>query len=455
MTGKHQIISKRKVFKLSATFFIATLTLTACKKEYSNVGDGLEDGSLSLNTVDTFTIRTYSELVDSIETDESSVNLLGAYNDPVFGKVDCGIVAQVRLSSNNPQLKDSSTAVMVTDSVVLSFRFTSLSYYANLQPMTFEVYKITDDLKRDDQEYYTFTSPNYEPTNLVLSGSETFTPDVTSEQIIGSDSYPAHLRIHLDPSFGMDLINASANGDLLDNTTFTSYLKGLYIKVNGTSLPIGQGTILYFVLENAVSNLSVFFHNAADNVLKEYTFEFNSAGARYNSISFDRSGTEVEAALADINKGNEAFYVQGSAIRSVVEFPYIMDFNYDSLGNWDPKIINKAILVLPVQDYSPGVFRPSGSLIIAKIIDDKISELTVDVTGGIAGTGVVYNAEEKEYRFILTREIAGMLNGSRDLKGYRIYSSSFFGSTVERVIFNGPQSTLKERPRLEITYSNY
>ena len=67
MTQKFQITSQRKVFKLSATFFIAILTLTACKKEPTNIGDGLEDGSLNLMKTDTFTIVTYSEKVDSIE----------------------------------------------------------------------------------------------------------------------------------------------------------------------------------------------------------------------------------------------------------------------------------------------------------------------------------------------------------------------------------------------------
>ncbi|MBK6527739.1 MAG: DUF4270 family protein [Crocinitomicaceae bacterium] len=380
MTQKFQITSQRKVFKLSATFFIAILTLTACKKEPTNIGDGLEDGSLNLMTTDTFTIVTYSEKVDSIETDETAVNLLGSYVDPDFGKVDCGIVTQLRLSSNDPKLKDSSDAVMVVDSVVLSLRYTSINYYANLQPMTFEVYKISNTLARDDQEYYAFDSPTITGTNLIETGTATIMPDIVTKPIVGDVAFPAHLRLKLDPAFGAELITASENGDLADDNAFTSYLKGLYIKVDGSALTPGMGTILYFVMENSVSNLTLYFHNAADNVLKEYAFEFNSSGARYNDIKFDRTGTDVEAALNDPSKGKEAFYVQGSAVRGVIEIPHIMDFNYDSLGNWDPKII---------------------------------------------------------------------------LLGYRIYSTSFFGSTVERIVLNGSETTLKDKPRLEVTYSNY
>lgn len=456
MNTKIKKINQRKVHRLSAIFFIA-ITLVACKKEFTNVGDNLDDSSLNLTTTDTFTVITYSELVDSIETDESAVNLLGAYNDPDFGKVECGIVTELRLSTNNPILKDSSTATMIVDSVVLSLRYTSINYYANLEPITVEVYRITDQLERDEQEYYTFSSPTTTGTNLVLAGSETVTPDIVSDQIVGTDELPAHLRIHLDPSLGDEFITASENGDLDNDDAFTNYFKGIYIKVDGSALAVNSGSILYFVLENSISNVTMYFRNTADNITKEYVFEFNSSGARYNSINFDRTGKHIEQVLANKKLGQDAFYIQGSSVRAVVEFPYILDLNKDSLGNPDSKIINKAELILPVQDFPNDVFHPSKSLLIAKIIDSKVSELTIDVTtdGGLASSLVSYDNTKKEYRFLLTREIAGMLNGTRDLQGFRIYSNSFFGSTIERIVFNGQNSTLKNKPRLEITYSNY
>jgi hypothetical protein len=55
----------------------------------------------------------------------------------------------------------------------------------------------------------------------------------------------------------------------------------------------------------------------------------------------------------------------------------------------------------------------------------------------------------------MTQEIQGILNGTRENTGFRVYAPSFFGSTIERVIFNGSQSSLKERARLEITYTDY
>lgn len=229
-------------------------------------------------------------------------------------------MTQLRLSSNDPQLKDSSDAVMVVDSVVLSLRYTSINYYANLQPMTFEVYKISNTLARDDQEYYAFDSPTITGTNLIETGTATIMPDIVTKPIVGDVAFPAHLRLKLDPAFGAELITASENGDLADDNAFTSYLKGLYIKVDGSALTPGMGTILYFVMENSVSNLTLYFHNAADNVLKEYAFEFNSSGARYNDIKFDRTGTDVEAALNDPSKGKKLFMCKDRLYEVLLKF---------------------------------------------------------------------------------------------------------------------------------------
>jgi Domain of unknown function (DUF4270) len=451
MTEKKKIIVRRKVLKLSAVFFIAILGLVSCKKEVTPVGDGLEGSSLGVSYTDTFTLQTYTEYMDSVETDETAVNLLGSYVDPVFGKVDCGIVTELRLSSANPAFGPVATITM--DSVVLSLRYTSINYYANIQPMTFEVYQITDDLDREST-YYGFDQASTTGINLVEAGSETVTPDIVSEQVVGEDTLPAHLRVRLDPSLGMALVNANEAGYMVTDDIFADYFKGLYIKVNGSALTTAQGTILYTVLENSVSGVTIYFKD--DGVPKDYAFEFNSSGARYNDLKLDYTGTNVADVIADPAKGGQVFYAQGSSLRGVIKVPYLMNFNLDSAGNWDPKIINKAELILPVQDFSEDVFDVSSKLFIAKIVDANYSTTTLDYSGSSTSLlSVTYDDENHEFRFLVTREIQSMLSGERDFNGFRIYSPSFFGSTIERIVFNGSETTLKEKPRLEITYTNY
>lgn len=456
MIKENKIKSKRKVLQLSATFFIATLLFASCKKEMTNIGDGLEEGSLDLQVTDTFSLITYSEEVDSLETDETAVNMLGSYIDPVFGKVDCGIVTQIRLSSITPNF--GTAANVVVDSVVLSLAYSSIKYYSYLDPITVEVYEITEDLNRADSNYYASKIIGTTGVNMVESGFVNdgyYKPDVVSSQYLADDTLGAHLRIRLDPSFGDDMVAADAANLLDTDAGFVDFFKGLYIKVDGSTLSSGQGTILYFALESSLSNVTMYFHDNVTLVANEFTFNINSSCARYNDIKYDRTGTDVEATLLDPTLGSEKFYLQGSLIRAAIQVPHLMDLNYDSLGNWDPKIINKAELILPIQDFTSDGFDPSTSLFIAKIVDANLSSFTLDYGVGTLGLQTVnYDQSKKEFRFLITREINAILTGGGN-NGFRFYSPSFFGSTIERVIFNGSGTTLKNKPRLEITYTNY
>jgi hypothetical protein len=458
MIKEYKIKSRRKVQQLSAAFFMGVLVLASCKKEVTNIGDGLQEGSLGTALTDTFTLITYSEEVPDVETDETAVNLLGSYVDPVFGKVDCGIVTQIRLSAINPLF--GPTATLVMDSVILSLAYTSIKHYANSQPISVEVYELNEDIDRETGTYYTYTTPQTTGPNLVEAGFTNtgyYKPDVVAEVKTADDTLAAHLRVRLDPTlFGMEMVNANDAGQLSSDETFVSFFKGLQIKVNGTGLAPGEGSVYYLALENSLSNVTMYFHDSGDNVKKKFTFTINSSCARYNDIKFDRTGTDVEAVLLDSTLGKENFYMQGSGIRAIIHVPYLMDFNYDSIGNWDPKIINKAELILPIQDFTIDPFDPSVSLFMAKIVSDTLSEFTLDYPSTSSGLSAVsYNEANKEFRFLVTRELQAMLNGSRDFRGFRIYCPAFFGSSIERVVFNGSASTLKKRPRLEITYTNY
>lgn len=450
---KNEIMSKRKVLQLSATFFITILFVIGCKKE-SNIGDGLQSENLNLLKTDTFTLVTYSEIPDSIETDETSVNLLGFYNDPVFGSVDCGFATQIRLSSENPDLKSANIASV--DSVVLALDFTSINYYANQDSLTFEVYEITEDLVRTDQDYYGDDIPMHTGNNLVLAGSETEFLDYVKYQVVGSDTLDAHLRIRLDPSLGYQFRDLADAGSLSTDESFVQAFKGLYVKVSSMGVGPQEGTIGYFSLESTISNLTMYFTDilAAPQF---YTFNINSLAARYNTLTFDRTGTKVEALLGDSTLGKEEFYMQGSSIWTVIHIPYLEQFYLDANGEKSPKIINKAELILPIQDFQPDVFDPPTSLFLAKIVNATTSDFTLDYDyqSTINGNTVTYDEDAKQFRFIMTQEVQAILNGTRENTGFRIYVPSFYGSSIERVIFNGPNSLLKDRARLEITYTEY
>lgn len=432
----------RRVSILSATFLIGLFSFISCKKDESNIGNDINPNGLNILKTDTFTVITYSSELDSLESDETAVSLLGAYNDPEFGLVDCGIVTQVRLSSEAPNFVDPTS--ITVDSVVLSFLFTSLDYYANLDDIDVEVYQITDDLVRDDQVYYTFETPNTTGSSLVLNGSETISPDPYTDVIVGDDTLDPQIRIHLDPTFGQTLIDNS--DQMTTNDEFLEYFKGIYIKITDpNSISSGNGTVLYLSPEETLSKMVVYYTSSQGS--KTFSLNINSKCARYGVMNFDRTGTNVEAVLNNPDLGQDKFYMQGSSIRAQFEFPYIMDFQKDR-----KRIINKAELIMPIQDFQSDVFDPTTALFLARVVDKSTSTYTQDYS---SLTTESYDEDNKEYRFIMTSEIQAILDGDLENAAFRVYPTNFFGSTIERIIFNGANSSSKYKTRLEITYTEY
>ena len=225
MTIKKQIDSGRKVIKLSATFFALVLVLIACKKEETGIGADLQNGNLNVIVQDTFTIKTYSEEIVEMESDETSVGLLGAYNDPVFGKVNCGFVTQIVPENLDPQFTDLGEFNM--DSVVLALSYTSINYYANIEDIVVEVYEIDDVLTREDQDYYTSDTPTLidASNNLVLDAIEgtEIKVDFVANSIVGADTLSPQLRINLDTEVGEGLITDALDGQMGSNFQTTTF----------------------------------------------------------------------------------------------------------------------------------------------------------------------------------------------------------------------------------------
>ena len=459
MSNNSKTYARRKVSQLSAAFFAVTLAIVSCKKEETEIGNNLQDGNLDVQTTDTFTIRAFTEEYDSLESDETSVNLLGAYHDPIFGGVNCGFVTQIvpeAFTQSFPDLVD-----LTVDSVVLALRYTSINYYANLDDITVEVFEIDDVLERDDQAYYTFEDPTILGDNLVESAPMVLSPDVVKDVVVGNDTLAPQLRIRLKPEVGEDLISDS-NAGLMGENFATNTFKGLYVRVavdEGAphfGLTSGQGTILYFSLENLLSKMTLYYKGITGTP-EEFDFDINSNCARYNRILYDRSGTSLATDMED-ETGEADFYIQGGALRAVIEIPHIRKFYENEAGEFEPRIINEAKLILPIQDFQSDPFDPATRLFFARKVDEKLSTFTEDYGFGstVSGNTVVYDESAKEFRFTLTREIQGILNGDFESDGYRIYPPAFFASTIERIIFNGVgNEDLKKRPRLEITYTEY
>ncbi len=429
----------RKSFTLAATFLLIVLVIFSCKKKESTLGQGIIDQSelLSSDGVDTFSLKTYSYFDDSVGSDNAPFVLLGSYNDPIFGTVTNEFYTQIRLSGNAPDFGDLSTVII--DSVILGLEY--IGFYGETGTQTVEVYEIGEDFYVDSTYYSFQTLTDATGTDLVLSGMNNLNFDTENTTVIGGDTVDAQLRIPLDTNFARALMveAQSGNGNFVDNDAFVSYFKGLHIKTNNGLQSSGTGGIFYFNVNDPLSQMTIYYRLAGES--KSFNFIINSNSADFNQVTLDNSTTSVGAVLADSTLGQIEYYTQSFGSRARVIF--------DGINNL-PKtaVIHKAVLELPVSYQSNDNLHPGVNVSVATFIESGSTDLfSVNSIGE-------YNDFTKKYEIDLRSYVQAVING--DIENHGLVLSPILHNTSSiRIVFNGPNTGNKAKPKLTILYTEF
>jgi hypothetical protein len=433
----------RKAFFLSSIFFLTLFF--SCKKDGKLTPD-FDNGNLQISYVDTFEIITSVEREDSLRTDALSLNLVGLYNDPIFGQVSSALYTQVLLTGVN---LDFETATPTVDSIVLTLAYAGL-YGDTASSMTLNVYELDADLDVNT-DYYSNTPTAYKST---LEGSLNFVPNLRDSVDIEFDTIKRapHVRIKLNNSFGDKILTAPAS-DLTDDAAFANFIKGLYIttseNVDNSSLSSGSGSIAYFDMNSELSTLTMYYDDSLS-----YSFSINTSTEKYSQFSHNYTATDVEKQLNnEASKITDRTYVSSMAgVKTKIELPTIRD-----LVKEDPVIINKATLIFTVETgsdlpndaidetlYLVGIDADGNQIILA----DNNSSIETDNTH----FGGVYESETSSYSFNITRHLHQLLTTTETDYGMYLVSS---GAKTEanRVVLGSGEENTTYKIRLEITYS--
>lgn len=445
MIKLNDFIQQRKVLLLSATFLCSVLWITSCKKKDDDFGANLQPNGdiLDYEITDTTSLITYSVEDDSLRTDETTLNLLGSYVDPVMGVMKTGFITQFRLEADDPNFGDINS--LSVDSVVISLRYGGA--YGNIDPQNARVYRITEDIDTEES-YYKYSQISNDGVDLIESGENAFTPDFENDVLVGNDTLSPQLRIPLDTNFGREIIDQSPLGNLADNDAFTAWLKGLFITVENPSQNVGEGGVMYFNLLDANSKMTLYFTEGGES--KEFSLNINTNCARINVVESDYSGTRVEDLFQDKTLGQEEFYYQASGMRSAIEFPHL----FALLDSFPNVIVNKAELILPVQYTTDDLLVPPLNLTVAAYDQSANAQSLIFDNFNPNHLDGEYDSDNKQYRFIITRYIQNVLKGDIPNDGLRLLSLEHF-SSVARAVFNGPDTDKKFKPRLKLTLTTY
>ena len=427
---------KRKVTLLSAPFFLV-LFLIACKKKEHTVGTEILDPSVLLNSneTDTFQLKTFTILEDSAISMNPAYEVLGSFSDPKFGTTDASFYTQLRLSGLVPNFGDLNDIII--DSMVLGLEYRG--HYGALTPQTFEVYELNESIYKDST-YYAFTTKNVKTTNLIDPNHQTITPKPYDKSVIGIDTVDSQLRLYLDTNLARNFMTEANSGtSFTSNESFLTYFKGLYIKTNNGPLASGQGGLLYFDVNDPLSKMTIYYRQAG--ILKRYDFVINAECADFTHVVCDNSGKNIATVIQDTISGQTEYYAQSFNARAVVQIPGLSNIPKNA-------VIQKAYLYLPVQYQIASTYSPGVEVSVATLKEFGSSDY---YSVGVLGA---YDNYFKHFKINLRDYIQAVVN-ENIANTQLIISPRMFINSGDRIIFNGPNTTNKNKPKLVITYTQY
>jgi hypothetical protein len=307
---------------------VSTFAFTGCKED-TIINDNL--GQIGVEVIpDTITVLSKTVVDDSIATSLTTIGTAtlriihgaGVVDDPFFGHTTSGIYLQVLPEKTNYSFS-ANQAIIDSAFVVLPYAYFQWGDTANPLPQTFSVYRVTEDLKKDDV-YYSKTTKTVDYANPV-SNAVVIDPKKIKDsvKVLGKNQGP-HLRIRLKDVFKDELVNVAANS--ADIASFLNSIKGLYVAPDSTK----PGNLLtYFVLnedgEYGRASVQFFYHDKNSTNEKISYFNFTSADcAHYNYITRNYSGYPINNYLNSTANSDSVVFLQnepGAAID--LKFPYL------------------------------------------------------------------------------------------------------------------------------------
>lgn len=119
----------------------------------------------------------------------------------------------------------------------------------------------------------------------------------------------------------------------------------------------------------------------------------------------------------------------------------------------DGRILVKATLEVPVSGTFDAALTPPTQLFIFRQDDDGDDQFLIDQLGGVGLIDGTYDADDRTYRFNITRHVQGVLNGSIANDPLELVPGSS-GITVDRAVIAGPAAP-DGGMRLQLTFTTY
>jgi hypothetical protein len=436
-------------------FLLICIGWFACKKVDIQFGDQfLDNGYTQIVTVDSFPVALSTIYVDSFITSAQGVTVVGAYSDPVFGKIKSNNFFEVVPPgyAQATSYIDSFTATTF-DSIALIIKPDGSYIGDTTKPFHIDVSKLAQSIVP------------YDNSLLNLYNNDSF---AVIPQTIGSKDF--YLRptsgdsivVRLSDDLGKTLLKKFQDpndGDVRSNDAFLQYLYGM-------RLSAGANSQLIFGSKDTVAMR--LYYKKPGLYLESLTMDFLLANKshHFNNISVDRSATVLKN-LSSVNNeisstvtGNTSYTMYAAGAMAKVRFPSVRDIL--KVPNY-AKILKATLLIRPVRGtYGTGsyVLPPQIRLSSTTQLNQIGSDLSFISSNGASQvqTGnlqvdLLYG-ESTNYAYDVTSYIKSLiLDGSINLNGFLIIPPSPALVTQFGRLVIGNRDNLNGQMQLVILYA--
>jgi hypothetical protein len=430
---------------LQAVFAICAILAASACKEPEGIGlEVLPDGEqMPIAWVDTFSLEVSTITHDSVPTSGINSQLIGDFNDPIFGRLSSELFFQFKPSESNLEFPSDA----VVDSMILNLAYSGS--YGNTDKlkglMQFGVYELTEDLyptcTAEDSTYYSRAAHSISTTPLA---DFTLWPNLYSEIETLDGVLSPSMRVPLNSDLGTRIIN-SAN--LASDEVFVEEFKGLNVKPIDLVRPSGTGSILNLDVNSSDSQIEMYYHTDNEDTIRQF-FPVTCLDGVHTAFSHEFSPEVTDALTGGTASGANTFYIQSMAsLRAKIEIPHLKELN--QLGY---VAINKAELLIPIDQSVVSEYGVPTSLFVTGIDSGDAAVFVVDQFEGPDYYGGVYDSENKEYIFNIARHLQSILNNPEE-EDYGLYVvNAGTATTAARGVFNGPEHATKPM-KLRMTYT--
>jgi len=262
--------------KFTSILLLIMLSFAACEQDFSSLGTEIIGGTNFETGNQKYDVTTFNKRVDPVRSDNLAINLLGVYNDPIYGVTTANLVSQLTSGILNPSFGEN----VVLDSVVLTIPYFStvgdndddgnatytLDSIFGASPINITGYRNNYFLRDFDpdsdfqeaQKYYSdgatsqtgminaaqlegdllFEVTDFVPTSdpIILLGEEDEESGI--REVVSRD--PPALRVLLDLDYWQQtIIDKEGEPELSNAANFEDYLRGVFFKVEPVSGNLG------------------------------------------------------------------------------------------------------------------------------------------------------------------------------------------------------------------------